>query len=294
MEDIHQIVFQNLQQVRSSRAKRYRSVIFTFEDIRKSFIFNQIGIIHKFLEEDGRDRINRGRKSLETIEECIQYWFTYCKNFVPKPWEDLANRYEKLQMHQQPVEIYDYASGQGQATILLLDHFYGSQNKIKIIAINLIEKSAFALNIAKEILKNHSPEISPQKINLISKDINQIELNEFDSKAGSYKIHLFSQILDMGVIDAKKLIEKILSIPGRHFIWAVSQNSNYEKININSKTNISYFKEFYNELEMQIESNPTIEKKSEIYQIDLHEATLKSRDGQEKPYIIFGRYITIK
>ena len=294
MEDIQQIVFQNLQQIRSVRAQRYRSVIFTFKDIRESFIYNELGKIHEFISEAGRDRINRGRKSLETIEECIQYWFTYCKSFVPKPWKDLAKRYEKLQMHQQPVEIYDYASGQGQATILLLDHFYGNQNKNKIIAINLVEKSAFALNIAKEILKNHSPEISSQKINLIIQDINQIELKEFDIKAGPYKIHLFSQILVMGVVDGKRLLEKILSIPGRHFIWAVSQNSNYEKININSKTNISYFKEFYNELEMQIESNPTIEKKSEIYQIDLHEATLKLQDGQEKPYIIFGRYITIK
>ena len=294
MEDIHQIVLQNLQEVRSSRAKRYRSVIFTFEDIRKSFIFNQIGIIHKFLEEDGRVGINRGRKSLETIEECIQYWFTYCKSFVPKPWTDLAKRYEKLQMHQQPVEIYDYASGQGQATILLLDHFYGNQNKNKIIAINLIEISAFASNVAKEILKNHSPEISSQKINLIIQDINQIELKDFDIKVEPYKIHLFSQILDMGVIDSKKLIEKILAIPGKHFIWAVSQNSNYEKININSKTNISYFKEFYNELEMQIESNPTVKKNSEIYQIDLQEKRLTDQEKKEKPYLIFGRYITIK
>jgi len=294
MEDVHQIVLQNLQELRSSRAKRYRSVIFNFDDVRESFIFNHLGIMHKFLKEDGRDTINRGRKSLETIEECIQYWYTYCKNFVPKPWKDLAKRYEKLQMHQQPVEIYDYASGQGQATILLLDYFYDNQNKNKIIAINLIEKSGFALNIAKEILKNHSPEISSQKINLFTKDINQIELKDFDVKVAPYKIHLFSQILDMGVVDAKKLIEKILAIPGKHFIWAVSQNSDYEKININSKTNTPYFKEFYNELEMQIESNPTVKKNSDIYQIDLQEKRLTDQERNEKPYLIFGRYITIK
>ena len=293
MEDIQQIILQNLQQVRSARAKRYRSVIFKFKDIRKSFICSQLGKTHKFLlQGDGRDSINHGRKSLETIEECILYWYSYCASFVPKPWEDLARHYKKLNMHQQPVEIYDYASGQGQATILLLDHFYSNQNKNKIIAINLIEKSAFALNIAREILKNHSPEISPQKINLISQDINQIELNEFDIKAGSYKIHLFSQILDMGVVDAKKIIKKILAIPGRHFIWAVSQNSKYGTIN--RKTNIPHFKEFFNELEIQIESNPTVTKNSGTYQIDLDEKRLTDQEKNEKPYLIFGRYITIK
>lgn len=290
MEDIQQIVVQNLQKIRSEREKQYRRV--NFEDIRKSFIFNQLGKTQESLAVDRREALNRGRKSLDNIEECIQYWYSYCKSFIPKPWKDLAKRYEKLQMHQQPVEIYDYASGQGQATILLLDHFYGNRNKNKIIAINLVEESAFALDIAKEILKNHSPEISSQKINLINQDINRIELKEFDIKAGANKIHLFSQILDIGVVDAKKLIEKILAIKGKHFIWAVSQNGKHKTIN--PKTRIPYFKEFYNELDMQIESNLTVEKNSETYQIDLQEKSLKDQKGDEKPYFIFGRYITIK
>ena len=45
---------------------------------------------------------------------------------------------------------------------------------------------------------------------------------------------------------------------------------------------------------MQIESNPTVKKNSETYQIDLQEKRLTDQEKNEKPYLIFGRYITIK
>ena len=131
MEDIQKIVLQNLQKVRSAKTQRYQSVI--FEDIRESFIRNQFGEKYEFLEiEENHEQLKDGRKSLENIEECMQYWYSYCKNFIPKPWAKLAYLYGNLCMYKQLVEIYDYASGQGQATILLLDHFYKNREKDKI------------------------------------------------------------------------------------------------------------------------------------------------------------------
>ena len=130
MEINKEIVLNNLEFIRKSREKNYKHVIFNFEDIRKCFISNSNGTIHQFLtSQDGRETINRGRKSLENIEECIQYWYLYCKNFVPQPWKILSKIYGHLHMYKQSVEVYDYASGQGQATFLLLDNFYNDSNR---------------------------------------------------------------------------------------------------------------------------------------------------------------------
>ena len=76
MEDIQKIVLQNLQKVRSAKTQRYQSVI--FEDIRESFIRNQFGEKYEFLEiEENHEQLKDGRKSLENIEECMQYWYSY-------------------------------------------------------------------------------------------------------------------------------------------------------------------------------------------------------------------------
>ena len=51
-------------------------------------------------------------------------WYSYCATVVPNAWREIKKAYLNLNMHKQPIEIYDYGSGQGQATILLLDNFF--------------------------------------------------------------------------------------------------------------------------------------------------------------------------
>jgi len=292
-------ILEKIKNKRDYRDKHFgKKAYFRFYEIRNLFIQNDDGNTHKFLiASDGRNQIDRGRKTLENIEECIQYWYSYCAAIVPNSWGKIYEAYFNLNMHKQDVEIYDYGSGQGQATILLLDNFYTSQDKSLIKSINFIELSELALKISKNILKYWSPDILQEKIHLIKKDINMLDINDLKENENTYKIHLFSYILDMGVVDAKKLIEKILNIKGKHFIWAVSQNSNNDrmnKANINPKTNKLFFEEFYDELDLQISNSPNIEKKSQNYQIDLLNTKIINSSFQEKPILIFGRYIEVK
>jgi len=282
--------------IKLSKLKKYQNN--HFFSIRDCFVKDLDGNYHNFLKKGLiKNQLDEGRKTLDSVEECIQYWYSYCASFVPIPWEILAKTYSSLHMYKQPLEIYDYASGQGQATIKLLDQFFYLKNKSSIRSINLIEPSKLALNISKYILKYHSPDIKQEKIYLVNKDINMLDHNDLRDNHETYKVHLFSYILDMGIINPKKLIEKILDIKGKHFIWAVSQNSNIEIMrqkNINQKTNRLNFDEFYEELDKQIILKPNVSKKSDIYQIDLLNTTIMNSSSQEKPILIFGRYIEVK
>ena len=97
----------------------------------------------------------------------------------------------------------------------------------------------------------------------------------------------------MGIINATNLISKILNTRGKHFVWAVSQNSDHETNKI-SDTGKIHFIEFYEELLRQIDLNMNIQLKHERYQIDLQEHQFTSSDGSQKPYLLFGKFFEVK
>ena len=287
MDQIREKILLSIKNLSNYHIRLYGRSYLDFWKIKNEFLKEQSKDIHHLL--------GMGREPLSNIDECIQYWKSYCTSIIPRPWNILHEKYHDLNMHKQDIEIFDYAAGQGQASILLLDHFYDngkywiSRNKVK--KINLIDKSNYAVNLGKDILNIHSPEIAKENIYSLCKDINDLVLEDFSPNSESYKIHLFSYILDMGVIDSKKLIEKILAVKGKHFIWATSQQSDRDWNK--NQAGKYYFDEFYEELDNQINYSQNVVRKAQRYQIDLLKDKFNT-SNKELPCAIFGRYIEVK
>ena len=189
---------------------------------KKDFISHkEIRDTFKEKNDEVRARINFGKKPLESLEECEQYWFTYA-NLMIDSLEQLFNNHEHniANNFKTSVQIIDYACGQGTATLALMDRFL----KTNIKSITLIEKSDLALNLAKTFLSIHSPEIK-SKIKTLNSEIDHISSNYLKEDSETVTIHIFSNILDMGVVNIDKLLNKINKHKGKHLFIATSMDS---------------------------------------------------------------------
>jgi hypothetical protein len=187
----------------------------TLEDIREKCMLNH--------DLD----IDSGRKTLTTLEDCEQYWHQYSK-FIPQQWDYFFKEHEKIiaDTCSKTVQIVDYGCGQGLATLKLLDKFF-KNDKTQILDITLIEKSTLTLLLAKIFLSAHSPEIDLARVKSINKEVDNISTDYFESDPKAVTIHLFSNILDMGVVVPDKLLIKINKFKGKHLFLMVSQGGNW-------------------------------------------------------------------
>ena len=207
--------------------------IIELKEIRKikEFITVQ-DIRNKFMRSDDeiKKQLLLGRKTIDTLEQCEQYWYTYSK-FIGQQWDYFFNEHEKIitDACTKPIKIIDYACGQGFATINFLDKFF--INKMSILDITLIEKSSLTLLLAKIFLSIHSPGIGLSRVKSINKEVDNIPTDYFESDPKAVTIHLFSNILDMGVIDSDKLLSKINKIKGKHLFLFVSQGADKDSRN---------------------------------------------------------------
>ena len=201
----------------------------TLKDIRE---------ICRLSDDAIRMQLENGRKTIDTLEQCEQYWHSYSK-FIPQQWDYFFKEREKIiaDTCSKTVQIVDYGCGQGLATLNLLDKFF-KDDKTPILDITLIEKSPLTLLLAKIFLSIHSPEIDLARVKSINKEVDNISTDYFESDPKAVTIHLFSNILDMGVVDPDKLLSKINRIKGKHLFLLVNQGGD-----LNSLKNFNNFNE---------------------------------------------------
>jgi hypothetical protein len=141
------------------------------------------------------DNLKRGVAILADEEELAQYLFSFGNMHEAKLKKAYSELFESLSIaDNQKVEIIDYACGQGLATIVLLNYLeanfdYCISNILKII---LVEPSQVALKRAGELLGNTS------KLQHINKEFDCVAEHDLKTDSKPIKIHLFSNILDMG------------------------------------------------------------------------------------------------
>ena len=188
-----------------------------------------------------QNQIDRGRKPLITLEECEEYWWTYSK-FITQQWSYVFKEFEKIIRlpSDKAIQIIDYGSGQSLASLILLDKFFRN-DKTQILDITLIDKSSLALGLARKFLGIHSPELGSTRLITINEEVDNTLPEFLETNSKALKIHLFSNILDMGVIDPDQLLSKINKNRGKHLFLAVSQGSDYAKGSVK-------FKDFYEQL----------------------------------------------
>lgn len=101
------------------------------------------------------------------------------------------------------VEVLDWGCGQGTATMCLLDHLVMRGIRHKIRRVTLIDSSTLALSRARSVVEMH-PGAADVDIRVVNKPLNSVEPEDIMCGNGT-KLHLFSNILDMGCVDLTML-----------------------------------------------------------------------------------------
>lgn len=195
-------------------------------------------------------QLGRGRSILSSEDQLDQYLYSYGP-MIQSQWDFvLAN----LNFPESSVQLIDYACGQGLASVFLHDQYQDSE-LARIENINLIEPSSVALKRASAILECCYPNAS---INGVKKLLDDVEENEIFLSDESVKVHLFSNILDIEGFDQYKLLNKVLSKSGEHWLIAVSHdrdhNGGSERLRHTYETLLDDdYKDWYRVIESNIE-----------------------------------------
>jgi tetratricopeptide (TPR) repeat protein len=168
------------------------------------------------------EELDRGRAILETQDQLNYYWKSHAP-MIKNQWETVFKNF-KVDSFDDGFEIIDYGCGQGLACFLFLEEFY-SDFKKDVSKVKLIDPSSSALQRAKMILECCS---SNMQIVDINKKLDDLETKDLETDQNFWKIHLFSNILDIDNFDIFKLFNKIIKSTGDHTFLAVSHDRDFE------------------------------------------------------------------
>ena len=180
--------------------------------------------VSKFAREEIKadvwGELDRGRAIPETLDQLNYYWQSHVP-MIKSQWENVFKNC-RVDSCDKDVEIIDYGCRDGLATLLFLEKFY-SDFKKGISKIKLIEPSSLALKRARIISQRYSPNIVH-----INKKLDDLETKDLETDQSLWKIHLFSNILDVNNFDVDKLFNKITKNTGKHLFLAVSPHRNFK------------------------------------------------------------------
>jgi len=203
----------------------------------KNSIFKYPSKFSLILKEYGRqydlwESLNRGTSILQNEDQLDQYLFSYGKMHHAKLAEAYVELFKELKENNKfdrdksQIEIIDYACGQGIAAFILLNCFDRVNFPIdNILKITLIEPSTIALNRANFLLKDSA------KIVQVNEKLDNIAIKDLKTNPSSIKIHLFSNILDMGddSFSLERLAEKIkFEQKGENYFVCVSVRNQFK------------------------------------------------------------------
>ena len=168
--------------------------------------------VSKFAREEIKadvwGELDRGRAIPETLDQLNYYWQSHVP-MIKSQWENVFKNC-RVDSCDKDVEIIDYGCRDGLATLLFLEKFF-SDFKKGISKIKLIEPSSLALKRARIILQRYSPNIVH-----INKKLDDLETKDLETDQSLWKIHLFSNILDIDDFDTSKLFNEIIKSKGEH------------------------------------------------------------------------------
>lgn len=133
----------------------------------------------------------------EAIIDDEKLLFKYLVSFGLKHKLKLYSAYDEIfqKIKNEAFDIVDWGSGQGTATMLLLDYAKEKNITLDIANITLIEPSSLALSRALlhiDTLKQKEYQIKP-----INSDLDCLKVEDLENSSNNKTLHLFSNILDL-------------------------------------------------------------------------------------------------
>ncbi len=170
-------------------------------------------IATKPIPPDVHKELDYGHAILDTQDKLNKYFYAY-GSMIAHQWIPM---FDRLKFASDNMEIFDYACGQGLASMLFFDKYKDAN----CLDITLIEPSTIALNRAEKILQCYLPKA---KVKTINKVLDDVAEGDMQTKSNTIKFHLFSNIVDMNVFNINELLDKITKIKGKNYFIAVSSD----------------------------------------------------------------------
>lgn len=176
----------------------------TFQQIRK-IADNSLYHLTKSERDKLWRELNHGVDLLESHELMCQYLWSFGNMHEAKIQD--AIKYLPKDLFENEFEIVDWGCGQGIGTICFFDFLKKKGLNNKVQKVTLIEPSQEALSRADLHVNSYLNDSS--KINTIQKYLDDVTLEDINSKNELPVIHFFSNILDIPQIDLKQLATKL-------------------------------------------------------------------------------------
>ena len=149
--------------------------------------------------------LGRGVKILKEEAQLYSYINSYGNMHEAKMYSALQTL-PIDEIKDKNIKVYDWACGQGLASIVLHDYIENNNVNTKIGSVVLIEPSEIALKRAALHVRHFNNHC---QIKTISKDLDSLSCNDLVRDNEAIKIHLFSNILDVDGFSMKHLISLI-------------------------------------------------------------------------------------
>ncbi|HRH08211.1 MAG TPA: DEAD/DEAH box helicase, partial [Bacteroidia bacterium] len=176
----------------------------TFQQIR-GVALNSISHLPKPERDKLWEKLNHGVELLDSHELLCQYLFSFGNMHEAKLRD--AVKYLPNEILHNDFEIIDWGCGQGIGTVCLFDHINSLGLNINVKRITLIEPSQEALERAALHVNSYFK--NAKLISTYANFFDKVQDENIKSKKGLPVIHIFSNILDVKVIDLKELATKI-------------------------------------------------------------------------------------
>lgn len=174
----------------------------TFQSIRNI----SVRLINQYENKDDIFySLGRGVKILREEAQLYSYINSYGKMHEAK----MLSALEKFPLNEldgQNIEVYDWACGQGLASIILQEFIDSQAVMVNINSVRLIEPSEIALKRAALHVRHFNKQC---QVKTILKDIDSIANEDLNCDSNTIKVHLFSNILDVDGFSMENLISKI-------------------------------------------------------------------------------------
>jgi superfamily II DNA helicase RecQ len=189
----------------------------SFQQIRK-IANSEISNLSESEKNQLFDRLERGVALLDSHNVMCKYLHSY-GNMHEAKIQDAVKHLPK-EIFESDFEIVDWGCGQGIGTVCFFDYLKKEGFDLNVEKIILIEPSEMALNRA--ILHVESYLGTDKVIQPLKKFLDEVIIEDIQSKNRLPRIHFFSNILDIPQIDLKVLSQKVNStILNDNFIVSV-------------------------------------------------------------------------
>ncbi len=165
------------------------------------------------------DELQRGTRILDREELLWRYLWAF-ESMHSRKLDHAFDTMKRVlsQLKDESITVVDWGCGQGLATCCLLDYLNRNRIHIPVDGITLVEPSELAISYAEL----HLGAYGMTQCRKVQKGLDDVTEEDIETES-PVTLHLFSNILDMGAFDMKRLAQTIgASAKGIHYFICVS------------------------------------------------------------------------